>query len=304
VRHTAAERATMVRYPARYVDGLAKLGLEPRTEHDLSALRTLMVNGSVFGSDGYAYAYRHIKQNMHLISPAGGTDSCGSLVSCDPIGPVWAGEIQRPALGFRIEIYAPEGNPVTHGPGELVVTQAFPSMPVGFWGDADGSRMRAAYHDHFPGVWRHGDWAEFTRRGGMVIHGRSDSTLNAGGVRIGSAELYRYLQTVQAVAESVVVAQEWDGDTRVVLFVKLQSGHALDDGFVAALRQGIRDQVSPRHVPARIVAVTDIPVTVTAKVSEAAVHAAIHGRPVTNRSALANPEALDLFRPDLPELAA
>jgi acetoacetyl-CoA synthetase len=303
VRQTAEERASFARWPARYVDGLAKAGAQPGRNYDLSALRTLMCNGSVFLPEGYAYVYEQVKADLHLVSPAGGTDSCGSLVSADPIGPVWAGEIQGPALGFSVAVFDAAGQAVATGPGELVVTRAFPSVPVSFWGDPDGTRLRASYFDHFPGVWRHGDWAEFTDHGGVVIHGRSDSTLNAKGVRIGSSELYRYLAGVPEVVEAVAVGQAWAGDSRVVLFLKLQSGAALNPAMIAALRSGIRENVSPRHVPARIVATPDIPVTVTGKVSEAAVHAALHGREVTNRGALANPEALAFFALDcLPEL--
>jgi acetoacetyl-CoA synthetase len=298
VRHAAAERVTFLRLAARYVEAIAKAGHAPIREHDLGALRTLMCNGSPFSDEGYRYVHAKVKQNVHLVSPSGGTDSFGSLVSANPIGPVWAGEIQAPALGFAVDVLDPAGHPLRGAPGELVVTRPFPSMPLGYLGDASGARYREAYFAHFPNTWRHGDWAEVTPNGGFLIHGRSDATLNARGIRVGTAEIYRQLEAIAEVAESVAVAQDWDGDTRVVLFVRLQPGARLDGDLQSRIRKAIRENLSPRHVPAEIVAVPAIPLTVTGKVSEVAVQDAIHGRPVRNRDVLANPEALAHFAPE------
>jgi acetoacetyl-CoA synthetase len=304
VRHTAAEHATCARWAARYVETLMKANFRPGTEHDLSALRTIMCNGSVFSADGYEWVYSEVKQDIHLISPSGGTDSFGSLVSNDPTGPVWAGEIQRPALGFDTAVFNDAGNPIVGTPGELVVRKAFPSMPLCYLGDSTGERYRDAYFSYFPGVWRHGDWAQVTEHGGFVIFGRSDATLNAGGVRIGTAEVYRQVATIHEINESAIVAQEWDGDTRTVLFVKLRPGINLNDELRARIKKSIRDNVSPRHIPAKIIAVPEFPLTVTGKISEVAVREAIHGRAPRNRDVLANPAALAHFAPSvLPELS-
>ncbi|GBD41957.1 Acetyl-coenzyme A synthetase [bacterium HR39] len=219
----------------------------------------------------------------------------------NPAGPVWRGEIQMRGLGMAVEVFDEKGRPVRGRPGELVCTRPFPSMPVGFWNDPDGSRYRAAYFEHFPGVWRHGDWAEITGHDGIVIYGRSDATLNPGGVRIGTAEIYRVVERFPEVLEALCVGQEWEGDQRVILFVKLREGITLDDALRERMRRTIREECSPRHVPAKIVQVPDIPRTMNAKVSEIAVREVIHGRPVRNVGALANPEALEYFR-DLPEL--
>ncbi len=303
VRQASEERVTLVRWPVRYVETLAKEGFEPSKDYDLSALRSVMCSGSVFSAEGYRYIYERVKRDVHLISPSGGTDSCGALVSSNPIGPVWAGEIQALALGLKVDVFDSKARPLRGQPGELVVTQAFPSMPAGFWNDPDGSRYRQAYFSRFPNVWRHGDWARITERNGVVIHGRSDSTLNARGIRVGPAELYQQLDGVPQVAECAAVAQAWGDDSRVVLFVKLKSGAWWDEALAEAIRRVIRENLSPRHVPAKIIAVPDLPVTVTGKVSEAAIHNAIHGREVTNLNALANPSALIYFNPtQLPEL--
>lgn len=304
VRHTAQERVTLARWAARYVERIAKEGLVPVNSHDLSRLRTLMCNGSVFGPDGYEYVYNQVKRDVHLVSPSGGTDSFGSLVSADPTSPVWAGEIQCAALGFAIDVFDGEGQPVRGQPGELVVTRPFPSMPLYYLNDELGKRLQSTYFSLFPGVWRHGDWAEFTERGGILIHGRSDATLNAKGIRIGTSEIYRQLADMEELAESVVVAQDWDGDTRVIMFVRLHDGFAVDSALEEKLRTRLRENLSPRHVPRKILQVADIPVTITGKVSEAAVREAIHGRPPQNLGALANPQSLALFAPELhPELA-
>lgn len=305
VRHIAEQRVTFARLPARYVESLAKAGRVPRLDHDFGALKTLMCNGSPFGADGYAYVYEKVKADVHVVSPSGGTDSFGSLVSNFPIGPVWAGEIQGPALGFDIDVFDGQGNPLRGQPGELVVKRPFPSMPLHYLNDPGDKRYRETYFSVYPDVWRHGDWAEFTGHGGLIIHGRSDSTLNARGVRIGTAEIYRQLADFDDVRESVVVAQDWEGDTRVVMFVQLRDGAAFDDQMEGRIRKLLRDGLSPRHVPSKIIPVAAIPVTFTGKVSEAAVRDAIHGREPSNLGALANPESLACFEPSgLPALRA
>lgn len=297
LRHTAAERATFIRLTPKYVELLSKSGIEPGCTLDLSSLRTMIVSSSPFGADGYAYIFDSVKRDLHLGSPAGGTDPLGSLVSANPISPVWPGEIQGAALGFNIQVFDDDGVSVVGEAGELVVAQPFPSMPLGFWGEVDDTRYLDTYFRHFPSVWRHGDWAQVNARGGFVIFGRSDATLNAHGIRIGTAELYRQVSEIHDVAESVAVAQEWQGETRIVLFVQLQPGKVLDADITERIRARIRSNLSPRHVPARIIAVQEIPMTSTGKVSEAAVQEAIHGRVVRNRQSLANPHALDHFAP-------
>jgi acetoacetyl-CoA synthetase len=224
-----------------------------------------------------------------------------AFVLGDPTGPVWRGEIQVPGLGMAVDVWAQDGKPVSEGKGELVCTKPFPSMPVMFWDDPGQRKYRAAYFEQFPGVWCHGDFAQWTSHGGMVIHGRSDATLNPGGVRIGTAEIYAQLEDIPELLEAVAVAQEWEGDVRVVLFVRLAPGAELDDALRAMIRNKIRAGATPRHVPAKIVQTPDIPRTRSGKITELAVRDAIHGRPVTNTEALANPQALDLYR-DLPEL--
>ncbi len=304
LRHAAAEKATFVRLTPKYVDQLSKANLDLRGTLDLSSLRTMIVSSSPFGADGYEYIYGKVKRDLHLASPAGGTDPLGSLVSGNPIGPVYPGEIQVRALGFKTEVFDQSGHAIIGKPGELVVSRPFPSMPLGFWGDTSGERYHATYFGHFPNVWRHGDWAQINERGGVVIFGRSDATLNARGIRIGTAEIYNQMGELSEIAESVAVAQEWEGDTRIVLFVQMTNGITFDEACADRIRQRIRDNVSPRHVPARIFAVPEIPLTITGKVSELAVQSAIHGRLVANRDTLANPHALVHFAPErLSELA-
>ena len=215
---------------------------------------------------------------------------------------MYRGEIQAPCLGMRVEVFDEQGRSLRGEKGELVCTAPFPSMPLGFWNDPDGRRFRAAYFEKHPGVWSHGDFAEITPRGGVIIHGRSDAVLNPGGVRIGTAEIYRQVESIPEVLESLAIGQDWQGDTRVVLFVRLREGVTLDDGLEARIRRRIRDNTTPRHVPAKIVQVADIPRTKSGKIVELAVRDVVHGRPIANREALANPEALALFA-DLPELA-
>ena len=233
---------------------------------------------------------------MCLSSISGGTDIVSCFVLGNPIGPVWRGEIQAKGLGMAIEVFNEQGRPVRGEKGELVCTRPFPSMPVGFWNDPDGSKYRAAYFEKYPGVWRHGDWCEETEHGGIVIHGRSDAVLNPGGVRIGTAEIYRQVEQLDEVLESMVIGQEWQGDVRVVLFVKLKEDATLDDSLTARIKKQIRDNTTPRHVPAKILQVGDIPRTKSGKIVELAVRDVVHRRAVKNLEALANPEALEHFR--------
>jgi acetoacetyl-CoA synthetase len=288
---------------ARYLGALEKSGYAPRSGVELPALRTILSTGSPLSPAGFEFVYRDIKDDVQLASIAGGTD----LISCfglgNPLLPVYRGELQSRGLGMKVEIFDASGRSVHEQKGELVCTAPFPSMPIGFWNDLDGRKYHAAYFERFPNVWHHGDYAEITAHDGLVIYGRSDAVLNPGGVRIGTAEIYRIVEQLEQVAESVAVEQEWAGDTRVVLFVRLQPGHALDAALERRIRDALRRQASPRHVPAKIVAVADIPRTMNGKITELAVRETIHGREVRNRDALANPEALDAFQ-DLPELRA
>jgi len=298
------ERLTLLGVSAKYIDSVHKAGVRPVASHDLSALRTVCSTGSPLSEEGFAWVYRDMKPDVHLASISGGTDLCGCFVGGDPTRPVYRGEIQGPALGMAVEVYSADGHPLTaaEGKGELVCTRPFPSTPVGFWGDTDGSKYSAAYFERFPGVWAHGDFASWTEHGGMVIHGRSDATLNAGGVRIGTAEIYVQVEHIPGVVEAVAVGQEWDDDTRIVLFVKLAEGVRLTHALQAEIRARLRANASPRHVPARIAQVTDVPRTRSNKISELAVADVVNGREVRNTEALANPECLAQYKAR-PELA-
>ncbi len=286
---------------AKYIDALSKAGLKPRETHDLSTLQAMASTGSPLAPESFDYVYADVKRDLQLASISGGTDIVSCFMLGNPAGPVWRGEIQAPGLGMAVEVFDESGKPVTGEKGELVCTQPFPAMPLGFWDDAGGERYRSAYFERFANVWHHGDFIARTGHGGFIVYGRSDATLNPGGVRIGTAEIYRQVERIDEVVEAICIGQEWDGDVRVVLFVTLRDGLALDD----ALRQRIRDQVrgncTPRHVPARIVQVADIPRTKSGKITELAVRDIVHGRSIRNQEALANPEALELYR-DLPEL--
>ncbi len=286
---------------AKFIDTLGKSDLAPIRSHDLSSLKTILSTGSPLVPEGFDVVYNKVKKDVRLSSISGGTDIVACFVGGCPILPVWRGEIQGPCLGMKIEVFDDEGHPLASGKGELVCTAPFPSTPVGFWNDPDGSRYRAAYFERFPGVWHQGDFAEWTEHGGMIIYGRSDAVLNPGGVRIGTAEIYRQVERIDDVLEALVIGQEWENDTRVVLFVKLRENAALDDDLVSRIRERIRRNASPRHVPARVIQVADIPRTMNGKITELAVRDIVHGRPVKNRKALANPEALDFFA-NLPEL--
>ena len=257
--------------------------------------------GSPLAPAAFDYVYDNIKADLHLASIAGGTDLISCFVLGAPTLPVWRGEIQTPGLGMAVDVFDPSGRPARGEKGELVCTRPWPSRPVGFWDDAAGERYRAAYFERFPGVWHHGDFVEWTSHGGMVIYGRSDATLNPGGVRIGTAEIYRQVEKMADVIEAVAVGQEWQGDTRVILFVVLRPGLSLDEALAQRIRTEIRSSCSPRHVPAKVIQVADIPRTRSGKITELAVREVIHGRAVKNVEALANPEALELYR-DLKDL--
>jgi len=295
------ERLTVFGTSAKYLAMIEKEGLAPRESHDLSALRTILSTGSPLAPHSFDYVYEKVKRDVCLSSISGGTDIVSCFALGNPIGPVYRGEIQTRGLGMKVEIFNDAGELVRGEKGELVCTRPFPSMPIGFWNDPGGKKYRAAYFEDYPGVWRHGDWAELTAHDGLIIHGRSDATLNPGGIRIGTAEIYRQVEQFEEVVESLVIGQDWGGDLRIVLFVRLRDGISLSSELKERMRKCIRENASPHHVPRKIIQVADIPRTISGKITELAVREVLHGLPVKNRDALANPEALELFR-DLPEL--
>ena len=311
------ERITVFGVSAKYLSAIQKAGLKPRASHDLGALRAVLSTGSPLTHEGFRYVYRDVKQDVALASISGGTD----LLSCFALGcpwrPVYAGQLQCKGLGMAVDVFDEDGASVANGQGpgggeaggsnsggaeagggkgELVCTRSFPSAPLGFWDDADGRKYHDAYFAKYPGVWAHGDFAEVTAQDGIVVYGRSDATLNPGGVRIGTAEIYRQIDTIDEIVDAVAIGQEWDGDTRIVLFVVLRDGARLDGALRRRIRNRIREHASPRHLPAAIAAVPDVPRTRSGKVSELAVREVVHGREVRNTGALANPEALEAFR--------
>lgn len=281
---------------AKFIDAAAKEGLRPMDAQKLTSLRTILSTGSPLAPESFDYIYRSVKADVQLSSISGGTDIISCFVLGNPNIPVYRGEIQCPGLGMAVDVFDDDGNPIRDSEGELVCTRPFPSRPVEFWNDPDGSRYRSAYFDRYPGVWCHGDWIRHSPHGGFTISGRSDAVLNPGGVRIGTAEIYRQVERLDWVVESIAVGQNWDDDVRVVLFVKLRSGLDLDDEMRDEIRKVVRQHASPRHVPARIAQVEDIPRTRSGKITELAVSDAIHGRAIKNVGALANPEALDHFK--------
>jgi len=297
-----AEGMTFFGTSAKFIDALHKSGLRPIGTHDLSSLKTMASTGSPLAPESFSFVYDGIKRDIQLASISGGTDIVSCFVLGIPNKPVWKGEIQGPGLGLAVDVWDEDGAPLARGKGELVCRRAFPAMPIGFWNDPDGSRYHAAYFERFDNVWCHGDFAEWTEHGGLIIHGRSDATLNPGGVRIGTAEIYNQVEPIPEVLEALAIGQDFERDVRVVLFVRLRPGASLDEGLQKTIRDRIRLGASPRHVPAKILAVADIPRTKSGKIVELAVRDIVHGRPVKNQEALANPEALALFR-DLPELA-
>ena len=295
-----AEHMTHFGTSAKFLDAAAKFGLKPRETHKLETVRAMMSTGSPLVPEGFDYVYRDIKADLQLSSISGGTDIISCFVLGSPVLPVWRGEIQCRGLGMAVDVWDDDGKPVRGEKGELVCSKPFPVMPIGFWNDTDGSKYHAAYFDRFDNVWCHGDFCEITAHGGLVIYGRSDATLNPGGVRIGTAEIYRQVEKLHEVVESLVIGQDWPpqnpNDVRVVLFVKLREGLVLDDDLTKRIRQAIRDNTTPRHVPAKVLQVADIPRTKSGKIVELAVRNVVHGRAVKNQEALANPEALAHFR--------
>ncbi len=296
-----AEGMTLFGTSAKYIDALAKAELKPRETHDLSTVRAMTSTGSPLAPESFDYVYRDIKSDIHLASISGGTDILGCFVLACPVLPVKRGIIQTRALGLAVDVFDDDGKSIRNQKGELVCTAPFPSMPIGFWNDPDGARYKEAYFNRFDNIWCHGDYVELDDDGGMVIYGRSDATLNPGGVRIGTAEIYRQVEKLPEIQESIVIGQEWDNDVRVILFVVLREKHQLDELLIDRIRKQIRNNCTPRHVPAKIIAVADIPRTKSGKITELAVRDVVHGRPVKNQEALANPTALELFS-NLPEL--
>jgi acetoacetyl-CoA synthetase len=296
-----AEGMTFFGTSAKYIDALNKADLQPGKTHNLSTVRAMGSTGSPLAPESFDYVYASIKPDIHLASIAGGTDIISCFMIGNPTAPVWRGEIQCRGLGMAVDVFDDDGEPIRGDKGELVCTKAFPSMPIGFWNDDDGAKYHSAYFDRFDNIWCHGDFVELTGHGGIVIYGRSDATLNPGGVRIGTAEIYRQVEQLEDVLEGIVIGQEWDNDVRVVLFVRLRDGVDLNDALQDTIRKQIRANCTPRHVPAKIIAVSDIPRTKSGKITELAVRDIIHGRAIKNKEALANPEALEQYE-DLPDL--
>jgi acetoacetyl-CoA synthetase len=286
---------------AKYLAAQQKEGVRTRGVLPLERLRAVLSTGSPLAPESFDYVHNDIKPDVQISSISGGTDIVSCFALGNPLLPVRRGELQCRGLGMALEVFDAAGNSIRDEPGELVCTKAFPSMPLGFWNDPDGSSYRAAYFERFPGVWTHGDWVTLTRDGGLIIEGRSDAVLNPGGVRIGTAEIYRQVEQLPQIRESVCVGQRWEGDVRVILFVVLREGEQLDEGLRSAIRRTLRENASPRHVPAKILEVSDIPRTRNGKISELAVRDMVEGRPVANTEALLNPEALAEYR-DRPEL--
>jgi len=289
------QRITVFGTSAKFISGIEKAGLKPRESHDLSSLNTILSTGSPLSHESFEYVYRDVKEDVLLASIAGGTDIISCFVGGCPTRPVYTGQIQCRALGMAVEFWDEAGTPLESGKGELVCKQSFPSMPIGFWSDEDGGKYHRAYFAQFDNVWCHGDYGELTPEDGAIIHGRSDAVLNPGGVRIGTAEIYRQVEKLDAIIESIVIGQDWEDDVRVVLFVVLREGEALDESLEQAVRSTIRQNATPRHVPAKIIQVSEIPRTLSGKIVELAVREIVHGRPVHNVDALANPEALSCF---------
>ena len=286
---------------AKYIDALKKNNLAPGKKYDLSELRTICSTGSVLAPESFDYVYQAIKQDVCMASVSGGTDLISCFVIGNPVLPVYRGESQCRGLGMAVDVYDENGNPVRNEKGELVCTQTFPSQPAFFWADENGEKYHNAYFARYPNIWHHGDYVMLNDRGGIVIYGRSDATLNPGGVRIGTAEIYRHVEQIEEVVESIVIGQDWDSDVRVVLFVVLQPGLSLDENLVNRIRQTVREKCTPRHMPAKVIQVAEIPRTKSGKIVELAVREVVHDRPVKNIHSLANPEALELYR-ELPEL--
>ena len=294
--YAETERVTVFGASAKYFESVTKSGYVPRAAHNLESVRTVLSTGSPLSPQSFDFVYQNIKPDVCLSSISGGTDIISCFALGSPVLPVWRGEMQCCGLGMAVEVWDDDGRPVRGMKGELVCVKSFPSMPIGFWNDEGDARYRSTYFARFPGVWCHGDYAELTPHDGLIIHGRSDAVLNPGGVRIGTAEIYRAVEQIDEVLESIVIAQEWGHDVRIVLFVRLRDAVQFDDGLAERIRRSIRDSATPRHVPAKILPVADIPRTKSGKLVELAVRAVVHGRPPGNIEALANPEALEYFR--------
>lgn len=298
-----AEQGAMTHFgtSAKFIDAIAKHGLQPANSHDLSHLRVMFSTGSPLVAESFEYVYRDIKKDVQLSSISGGTDILSCFVLGSPVLPVWSGEIQCRGLGMAVDVFDEDGKSLTGSKGELVCSKPFPAMPIGFWNDPDAERYKDSYFSRFPGIWCQGDFCEITEHDGLIIYGRSDATLNPGGVRIGSAEIYRQVEKLDEVVESLVIGQKWQDDVRVVLFVKLRPELTLDEDLIARIKQTIRSNTTPRHVPAKVLQVEDIPRTKSGKIVELAVRNVVHGEAVKNIEAMANPQALAFFR-DRPEL--
>jgi acetoacetyl-CoA synthetase len=290
------EKASLFGISPRYLAAVEKAGVKPAASHDLSHLKTMITTGSPLNIENYEYVYRDIKSDVYLNNISGGTEAIACFGIGNPISPIYAGEMQGLGLGMKVNVFDTGGHPLVNQEGELVCTAPFPSMPLRFWNDENNQRYRSTYFDMYPNVWRHGDFARITERSGLIISGRSDATLKPGGVRIGTAEIYRQVETVPEVQDSVVIGQDWEDDVRIILFIKLAPGTSFNDNLIQKLKTVIRNNASPRHVPAKIIPVADIPYTVNGKKVELAVRNIIHGKPVQNREALANPEALELYK--------
>ena len=291
-----AEKFTLFGTSAKYIEALQKVGFSPKSGRNLEALRGMASTGSPLSAEGYDFVYSEIKDDLHLASISGGTDIVSCFVLGVPTLPVYRGEIQAPGLGMDVQVWNDEGESVRQERGELICAQSFPSRPVFFWRDEGGQKYYSAYYEHFEGVWAHGDFAEITKHGGVVIYGRSDAVLNPGGVRIGTAEIYRQVDKIEAVLESIVIGQEWKNDVRVVLFVKMREGQELTDSLIQEIKLVIRTECTPRHVPAKILEVGDIPRTKSGKIVEISVRDIVHGLEIKNKESLANPEALEFFK--------
>ena len=298
-----SEKLNFFGVSAKYIDGIKKIGLSPKNSHDLSNLRMIGSTGSVLAPEGFDYIYQSVKKDVHLASMSGGTDICGCFLASIPTLGVHRGELQGPCLGMATNVFDENGSEAkSDQKGELVCTVPFPSQPIGFWGDQNNQRYLSAYFEGFPGVWTHGDFASKSATGGFTLYGRSDATLNSRGVRIGTAEIYRVVETFPQIQECMAVSQDWDNDTRVILFIVLKDGSRFDEELAKEIKLALKSKASPRHVPDKIVVTPELPRTKSNKLVELAVTDVINGREVRNRDALANPNALDWFK-NLPELS-
>jgi acetoacetyl-CoA synthetase len=300
---TQDEKITIFGLSASYVNYLRSEGIRPGKDYDLSSLREISQTGSPLSAEGFEYVYREIKRDLHFNSIAGGTDINGCFAVGSPILPVYAGELQSPGLGMKVKAYDERGEPVWDQQGELVCEAPAPPMPLYFWNDPNGEKYRSAYFEHYPNVWRHGDYIVMHKdTGGITFYGRSDAVLKPSGVRIGTAEIYNVVERIEGVSDSLAIGQNWQGDQRVILFVKLNPGVTLAEELKSKIRKTLREKASPRHVPAIILEMPEAPYTLNMKKVESAVTNIIHGRPVSNRDALMNPQVLDYFEKIIPEL--